>query len=62
MSTRVFKTYIEWERASTFEEIETWFCLPMQEYLKMFDEQFVESETAQGGLSGLSWAFLFGAG
>jgi hypothetical protein len=45
MSTRVFKTYIEWERASTFEEIETWFCLPMQEYLKMFDEQFVESET-----------------
>jgi len=41
-----FITDIQWQGLQTFEEIETWFCLPMQEYLKMFDEQFVEPETA----------------
>ncbi len=40
-----FITDIKWEGLQTFEEIETWFCLPMRTYLEMFDEQFVEPNT-----------------
>ena len=40
-----FITDIKWDGLHTFDEIETWFCLPMREYLEMFNEQFVEPET-----------------
>jgi len=35
-----FISEIEWQGATTFEEIDVWFCLPMLEFLKMFDEEF----------------------
>ena len=35
-----FISEIEWKGATTFEEIDVWFCLSMLEFLKMFDEEF----------------------
>ena len=35
-----FISEIEWNGAATFEEIDVWFCLPMLEFLKMFDEEY----------------------
>ena len=40
-----FISDIQWKGLQTFDEIETWFCLPMHEYLEMFNEQFVEPDT-----------------
>ena len=39
-----FITDIEWEGKQTFDAIDVWFCLPMQEFLKMFDEQFGQNQ------------------
>ena len=39
-----FVTDIKWQGAETFWEIEVWFCLPMLEFLKMFDEEFVMNQ------------------
>ena len=39
-----FISDIEWQGATTFEEMDVWFCLPMLEFLKMFDEEFVMNQ------------------
>lgn len=39
-----FISEIDWDGAITFEEMEVWFCLPMLEFLKMFDEEFVMNQ------------------
>jgi len=35
-----FISDIDWQGPTTFEEIDVWFCLPMLEFLKCFDEDF----------------------
>ncbi len=39
-----FITDIEWEGKQTFDTIDVWFCLPMKEFLEMFDEQFGQNQ------------------
>ena len=42
-----FITRIDWQGASTFEEIDIWFCDPMRKFLEMFDEYYEEDNDSR---------------
>ena len=41
-------TDIKWQGASTFEDIDIWFCGPMKEFIRMFDDEFGEDHFGPG--------------